>query len=434
MGAARFLVEGWVSRLLVDTSYHFSFWGFDWVPRPGAFGAHGLYIVILASALAVAAGWRFRWTAPVFVLSFAYAELLDATHYLNHYYLVVLLGTLLCLTPAHAARSLDARAGRVQRCSRVPAWCVWALRAQVALVYVFAGVAKVNADWLLRAMPLAVWLPEHAAVPLVGPLLAEPTVAYLGSWAACLYDLTIVGWLLYRPTRPWAYGAVLVFHGATWALFNIGLFPLIMSTSTLLFFPGAAHRRVWAGVRQVFATSDKTADQPPAARLSPGGRCPARPQRSVVRPPALLVQLGLTAYFVLQFALPLRALAYPGSTAWTEEGYRFGWRVMLVEKSGVARFTLVDRESGRRVEVDPARHLSAYQTKQLAIQPDFIWQFARYLARERGPALGFSDPAVYADVWVALNGRRSARLVDPAADLTRAGNGLAPKPWICPHP
>ena len=33
----------------------------------------------------------------------------------------------------------------------------------------------------------------------------------------------------------------------------------------------------------------------------------------------------------IQLAFPFRYLLYPGNIFWTEEGYRFSWRVMLME-------------------------------------------------------------------------------------------------------
>ncbi len=81
------------------------------------------------------------------------------------------------------------------------AWIVWTLRAQLAAVYLFAGLAKLNTEWLLRAQPLQLWFADRTAVPLIGGLLDEPAVAYLASWGGAVFDLTIVAWLLWRPSR-----------------------------------------------------------------------------------------------------------------------------------------------------------------------------------------------------------------------------------------
>ena len=51
---------------------------------------------------------------------------------------------------------------------------------------------------------------------------------------------------------------------------------------------------------------------------------------------------GLVVLFLgIQFLLPLRHLLYPGNVNWTEEGFRFAWRVMLVEILPNARGPLI---------------------------------------------------------------------------------------------
>ena len=88
----------------------------------------------------------------------------------------------------------------------------------------------------------------------------------------------------------------------------------------------------------------------------------------------------LSLFFMFQLATPLRHLAYPGDLLWTEEGFRFSWRVMLVDKSGTAFFTVVD-ESGKSWEVYPSDYLTPQQEKQMAYQPDMILQFAHFPRR-----------------------------------------------------
>ena len=52
-----------------------------------------------------------------------------------------------------------------------------------------------------------------------------------------------------------------------------------------------------------------------------------------------IITLSLIVF--LQILLPFRYLIYEGELFWTEEGYRFSWRVMLMEKSGIATFTVI---------------------------------------------------------------------------------------------
>lgn len=417
-GAVRFMAEGWVERLLLEPEFFFSYYGFAWVPRPGAVGAYAIYVLLTAAGVCVAAGYRYRVSAPLLFASFTYSQLLDATNYLNHYYLLVLLTGLLCFVPAHRRYSLDVAQGRTTALSRVPAWTVWAFAVQLSLVYVCAGVAKLNADWLLEAMPMAVWLPEHRDWPMVGSLLAKPVTAHLASWAGMLYDCTIVAWLLLRRTRRAAYLAVLAFHGLTLAMFNIGLFPLIMVALTTVFFTPAAHERFWRKLRGLGAAATATSERSATEYVG------HHRSRSAV--PALL------AFFALQLGLAARPLVYPGPVAWGEEGYRFGWRVMLVEKVGCASFEVRDAASGRSTQASVEELLTPYQVKQMAIQPDFVLQTAQHIAGVYEREYGFASPEVYAHVAVSLNGRRSRTLIDPSVDLADVRDGLSPKPWILP--
>ncbi|NIP24426.1 MAG: HTTM domain-containing protein, partial [Phycisphaerae bacterium] len=126
----------------------------------------------------------------------------------------------------------------------VPAWTINIFKLQLGLVYFFAGVAKLNPDWLLNAMPLQIWLPANADLPIVGPLLEYTASAYIFSWAGAFYDLTIAFFLLWKRTRILAYVAVIGFHMFTWFLFQIGMFPFIMILCTLIFFSADFHKKV----------------------------------------------------------------------------------------------------------------------------------------------------------------------------------------------
>ena len=405
-GALRFLLAGWIETLYVEPDFYFHFYGFDWVRPLGATGMYALYATIALSGLLVALGAFYRLSTWVLFLSFTYAELADATNYLNHYYLVCLLLFGLLFVPAHRAFSVDVWRGATTAVRSVPAWCIRIFMVQLTLVYFFAGFAKLNSDWLFHAMPLAVWLPERTHLPVLGYFFQFGWVAYAFSWFGALYDLSI-GFLLWnKKLRPWAYAAVIVFHGLTRVLFNIGLFPYIMILGTLIFFGGEWHERLLHRV---------------------GYRAEGRHDPLYRRP---AVRGAVVLFFAVQLLLPLRFLAYPGKLFWTEQGYRFSWRVMLVEKSGQVTFTVVDRADGRRTEIANGDYLTRFQEKQMAVQPDFILQFAHHLADTYRTQHGFAEPAVYAEAYVSLNGRRARRFVDPRVNLAAVQDGWAHKDWI----
>ena len=414
----RFFAYDWIDQLYVEPAHHFSYVGFEWVhawPAPWM----QLHVAALGVlALAITLGWRYRASALLFTLGFTYIELIDKTTYLNHYYFISLAGMLLCILPTHRAWSLDAR--RLRSDGAVPRWTVWALRSQVAVVYAFAGLAKLNPDWLLNAAPLRIWLPQHAELPLIGSLLDELWVAYALSWAGAAFDLTVVAWLLWGRSRPIAFVVLIAFHLITGQLFMIGVFPWMMIAAALIFFaPDWPRRLQWFRPARRPEPATPLEPRAVAARGQPTRRARA------------LVLIALVAVAV-QIVVPLRHQLYPGSVRWNEEGYRFSWRVLLTEKVGSVEYRVTDSADGRTWLVDPATYLSALQAERMTTQPDLILATAQII-RDDYAARG-QDVEVRADAFVAVNGRPYARLIDPEIDLARERQGVGAKRWILPEP
>nr|MDQ3034886.1 HTTM domain-containing protein [Myxococcota bacterium] len=248
----RFVIEGWVERFYVRPTFHFAYWGFEWIrPLPEPW-IHVVFAVMALCGALVALGLFYRVAIVGFFALFTYVELIDVTTYLNHYYLVSLLALVMCALPLHRAWSIDALLRPAIRVRSLPRWMTWLLRFQVAVVYVFAALAKATSDWLLHAQPLQIWLGARMDTPILGAYFDWLEMAYLMSWAGFLYDLTIPIWLSWRRTRAVAYAALLAFHAATQLLFDIGMFPMIMTLSALVFFdpswPRALLRRLGARV------------------------------------------------------------------------------------------------------------------------------------------------------------------------------------------
>lgn len=411
VGCARLIASGWIDTMYVEPHWFFTYPGFDWVRPWPAWGMYLHYAVLAMLALAIATGAFYRVVMPLFTLGFLYTQLVDVTNYLNHHYLVVLLGTLLSCLPAHAAWSLDARRTPALRRVTIPAWMIWLVRFQIGVVYTFAGLAKLKVDWLLHGQPLNLWLAARTETPLVGGVFAEPWIGYAMAWAGFLFDTTIVVWLSWRRTRIYAFAVVLFFHGATGYLFNIGMFPIIMTSSALIFFSPSWPRTV-------------------LARL--GRPCPA-PDLGTARPVAPLrsARVAIAVYVTMQLALPLRHHFYPGSVLWNEDGMRFAWHVLVREKHGNVMFVAVFAD-GRRLEIPPRNYLTPRQEREMAGQPDLILQLARHIGRDLH-ARGFRDFALHAETAVSLNGRRPVPMIDPAVDLL-AITDFGPRDWVLADP
>jgi hypothetical protein len=139
--------------------------------------------------------------------------------------------------------------------------------------------------------------------------------------------------------------------------------------------------------------------------------------------------LLVAAHFGVQLVLPFRHLLYPGDVTWTEQGFRFSWNVMLMEKNGAVELRVSEPSTGRQWRVSPGEYLTRYQAKMMASQPDMVLQLAHVVAADFR-ARGVVDPEVRADAFASLNGRPHTRLIDPDVDLAREVDSLWPKPWI----
>ena len=420
----RFFAYGWIDALYIDPAHHFTYLGFGWVkPWPG-WGMYAHFAALGLLALGIAVGYRYRLCALLFFLGLTYVELLDKTAYLNHYYFAALVSLLMVFLPLNRSLSLDAwRKSRILW-GTAPRGALWLLRAQLAAVYVFAGIAKLNAEWLLEAQPLRIWLQDHTGLPVVGAILGEIWVAYAFSWGGVLFDLTIVGWLMWKRTRPVAYVVLVVFHVMTYLLFpEIGVFPWLMMGAALLFFspdwPKTFVRKL-KGLRPQTPFNDR-------APL-PGSADNSRPSTGSGWMTGLAVA-AVTFYLAVQLLFPLRHYAYPGNVRWNEEGYRFAWRVLLTEKVGMVEYRVHDPVTGQRWRAWPEDYLTPLQTERMATQPDMILETAHLIGRDFADR-GYPSVQVFADVFVAMNGRETTRLVDPGVDLAAVSHGLGPKSWL----
>lgn len=416
-GLVRYVANGWVEVVFVEPSFFFKYPGFEWVRVLEPAGLYALFGVCAAAALAVALGVLYRVAIVTFLLSFTYIQLMDVTNYLNHYYLVVCLAFLMTLLPLDRALSVRAWRRPDQARSTVPAWMLYVLRLQIAVVYVHAALAKVGTDWLVHAQPLNIWMSARSELPVIGPWLNLPEVALFMSWAGFLYDLSIVPLLLWRRTRPFAYAAVLVFHFFTWVFFDIGMFPFIMTAATTLFFEPDWPRRLLHRFR---ASTEAPASEAPAWAAPPS------PRR--LRPaPAL----ALAAYCAFQVAFPLRHLIYDGDVLWNERGMRYAWKVMVREKNGSVTYRVTEPETGRTWQVSPHHYLDWRQANEMAGQPDLIHQLAHWVAQDFARR-GVPGVEVRVDSFVSLNGRPVARMIDPDVDLLAVDPARGD--WILPEP
>jgi len=420
---ARFILNGWVHDFYIAPKFHFTYLGFEWIPYPNPTILYFIFAMMLLSSIGIMLGFFYRFSAFAFFILFTYVELLDKTTYLNHYYFVSLVAFLMIFLPANRYFSLDEYFGFVPQQKTVPNWTISILKFQIAVVYIFAGLAKLESDWLIHAQPLKYWLHTAHHFPLFGDLLKQDWVAYFFSWFGCIYDLFIVFFLLNVRTRIYAYFIVIIFHVTTWILFPIGVFPWVMIFATTIFLPEKFHSSILNFLGKIFNRESKST---------------LRSTYFVGPDYKKIVHFSLGLFIAIQILFPFRYLLYPGNIFWTEQGFRFSWRVMLMEKTGYAEFYISDPESKAQWPVNNSDHLTRLQEKMMSTQPDMILQYADYLEnqyRDTTLYLGenvftFHEPEVHAEIYVTLNSRPSQLYVSKEYNLAAIENNLSDRYWL----
>ncbi len=406
--AMTYLRRGLASAFWIEPEFHFTYLGFQWVgPLPSQIMYLSCGLMGIA-ALGFAFGIAYRLCACALLLLFSYLFLVEEARYLNHHYAAILLVAILAVAPAHRGWSGDA--WRSKRNSGaawfVPQWCIYLLRFQVSIIYLFAGVAKLNADWL-NGYATASLLAKHELIPAVGLLRALGIDGTLPI-AGVIFDFAIVPALMFRRTRPLAFTCAAVFHLLNAQMFNIGIFPPMMLLATTIFFSESWPRTLvrWFGFpMQQYA------------------RSVAVPLRSL-RPVGIA---ALVVYCAVQVLLPLRHWLYPGDVTWTEEGHRFSWRMMLRDKKGEVRFTVQSAHETTTVHANEI--LTSWQTRAMVGKPDMILQVAHHLAMQAHTA-GAGAVKVYAHALVSLNGAEARAIVDSTVDLASQPRSIWPAAWI----
>jgi hypothetical protein len=410
----RFYAKGWISDFYLKPQYFFTYYGFEWASPPSSpILLYGLYFVLLLLSVCIMLGIGFRIAIVAFFFLFTYTELWDKAVYLNHYYLISLLSLLMSFLPMNAVASLDCLLRKKELTVRKSYFAPeFLLKLQVGSVYFFGGIAKIGYDWLILGQPLKIWLSSNQHLPVVGPLLTSQTIAWLVAWFAMAFDLAAAFLLYFNKTRRFIYPVVLLFHALTALLFPIGMFPWFMCLFTLIFFPGSWHREI---MTKLFA-SDRFHRMPIEREA-----------------PSRFSKRFLTGFLAFQLLMPFRAWLYPGNPLWHEQGFRFSWRIMLMEKNGSVEFFVRETATGKEFTVNPNQFLSPRQVVQMSFQPDMILQFAHFLKKHYREN-GTGETEIRAHAYVSLNGKGSRLLIDPEVDLGSQKEGWSPKAWITESP
>ena len=431
------LRHDWLTGFYIDRTILFPYYGLE-VPALPAPWLHLLWGFCGLCCVAVALGAFYRIAIWGFNAIFIYFFLLDQLLYLNHFYMIALFGLLLGCTDAHRCWSVDRRLGRIGGTTKVPLWNLLILQFQVEVILVFAGLVKIEVDWL-RGEPLRTWMLERPWSPL-SSLFEVHWITLAAPVLIILLHTVGAPLLLWSKTRLWVFLLYCAFHVTNAHLFNIGVFPwMTIAATTILFspeWPSLLGRRTGAVLtwlrlpRLRVPRSGVPAWIERAARIVGGKPAAGEGQRAPFRPlhPAALAALVL--YALVQIWLPVRDTLFEGYVGWTEEGQKFSWRMMLYVHGADGRLIAVTPE-GEAWVIDMQAHLDPLQTWMVFAKPEMLLHFVQRMKAHYAEA-GVEEVRIYADVVKNVNGQPYRRLIDPAVDLAAVGgmNWFAEDPWV----
>lgn len=387
------IFTGWIKRTLIDPEFTFTVIGFEWLqPLPGN-GMYYYYLVMGIFGLFVMVGYKYRWSMIGFTILWAATYLMQKASYNNHYYLLILISAFMCIVPANRYLSVDAKLNPEITSYKMPNWAKWIFIAQMAIVYTYGAIAKLYTDWL-DATVLEILMKAKQHYYVIGDLLQEKWVHYFLSYAGIAFDGLVIPFLLYKPTRRFAFYCAIFFHLFNSIVFQVGIFPFLSLAFCLFFFEAKTIHNIFLKKKPFYEEDEVVI-----------------PKTASVLKPLLVV------YFSIQLVLPVRHWFIKEDVLRTEEGHRLSWRMMLRTKSGTINYKVVDKTTCKSTIINHRSFVSPKQGQMLANKPDVIWQFVQHLKKK------YKDEGKAVEIYavnskIGVNGKRYVPFINPKIDLT----------------
>jgi hypothetical protein len=332
---------------------------------------------------------------------------MQKSSYNNHYYLLMLISSIMVFLPASKYASIDAKLNPKLSSISMPQWCRLIIILQLFIVYTYAAFAKFYPEWLDTTF-IELLMKGKEDYFLVGNLLQQKWLHYFLAYGGILFDGLIVPLLLYKPTRKYAFLISIFFHLFNSFVLQIGIFPYLSLAFALFFFPLKTIHKIFLKKKPFYNSEDI---------IIPNLKTP-------------LVYL-FSIYFLIQIGLPLRHYFFKDDVLWTEEGHRLSWRMMLRTKSGYATYRVKNKETGKSMLINLDDYLTEKQKRVASTKPDVIWQFAQRL-KKQFEAKG-QEVSVFVNCKVSINGKPYKTFINPEIDIANVEwDAFKHSNWILP--
>lgn len=395
-----------------------TYYGFDWI-QANQSAVEMCLNLLPYTVFCIIVGLFYRMAMPLTALMFGYLFLAFPEHYLNHYYLLFLYLTLMSFMPANKTWAIDALWQKKKKNPHprqsVPRWCYLILKLQTEIMLVFAGLVKINNDWL-HLLPLTGWIQIGLHdLPFIGWLFLYDTTVAIGAYGIIILHVLGAPLLFLRRTRFWVFSIYVCFHLTNSTLFHIGIFPYMTIAATLLFFNPDWPRQFVSKLKPNIST-----DTLP----------PLEAKKQAVWPQRMTLTL-LSLWLITQISIPLPSLFTPNiETEWSGHRDQFTWRMMLNERGVKTVSFAVHMPEEHRIEFVSLRNYSGERQCRRITWSDITVQFANHLKEVYSKKYETDAVKVHAYIVLRINLRETELWTNPTLDLTKYKPIFGVHEWI----
>jgi hypothetical protein len=150
--------------------------------------------------------------------------------------------------------SVDARRADDETSRLLPAWPLWLMRCQVALVYLSSGLYKLSYPMWRdgSAVHWALNLNVFHRAPWPLPVGVAPLEVLL-TWGTLIFELTFWLLVLFKRTRPLALAGGVALHAGLFATLELGPFSFLMIASYVCYLDPATTPRLFRRATSAYA-------------------------------------------------------------------------------------------------------------------------------------------------------------------------------------
>ena len=391
-----------VQENILSPSLHFPYPLFEWldldqIPKEAV---HIIFRVTLIAIFALTVGVMTRIACITALLGFSYVFMLDKSWYNNHYYLMILLLGVLCISHSHRWLSLALWRSDKESKDFVPFWQIFLLRFHILIAYFYGAIIKLTPDWLVHAQPMRRVLREFNV-----SIVSASWDAYFCAYTGLLFDLLLPVMLIWGKYKRFTFACILLFNLANHFLFGqqIAVFPFLMIASYVLFLEPSQPRHAYHKFKIAIQNCMANLQGRKPTKAHPKTLDIVLPEYTASRMKNMGMVL-IVSWICFQLIFPLHWRVKTGTNHWIEEGRRFSWTMMSRGIDAFVAFSILNPKTNKAYRVRFSDYLSMKQYLNITSSPDMMKRFTKYLY-EHGNKHGIKNPVIRFYSEMSLNGR-----------------------------